>query len=213
MNRTIPELSTRLRTTLSQAMTLFGTYFVTTASHALCVRPQPRIRPHSHNGDRHGEKQRKTTLPEPVEMLIADHREVQKMFKQFEKLKEQDDDQSKRDLVAEALIEHNSAKELIAKLQGSDANAEEYAAMFTVLGEYVNHHIAEEQNEMFPKLKKADLDWDALTAQMQERKGQLQEEMGLTSTAEKEEAEEEATGSARRSRREPARGRRSPAAK
>jgi len=188
---------------------------------------------------------RKTTLPEPMEMLIADHREVQKMFKQFEKLKEQDDDQSKRDLVdltcaelkvhtqieeeifypaarealaegdlvAEALVEHNSAKELIAKLQGSDANAEEYAAMFTVLGEYVNHHIAEEQNEMFPKLKKADLDWDALTAQMQERKGQLQEEMGLTSTAEKEEAEEEATGSARRSRREPARGRRSPAAK
>jgi len=188
---------------------------------------------------------RKTTLPEPMEMLIADHREVQKMFKQFEKLKEQDDDQSKRDLVdltcaelkvhtqieeeifypaarealaegdlvAEALVEHNSAKELIAKLQGSDANAEEYAAMFTVLGEYVNHHIAEEQNEMFPKFKKADLDWDALTAQMQERKGQLQEEMGLTSTAEKEEAEEEATGSARRSRREPARGRRSPAAK
>ena len=188
---------------------------------------------------------RKTTLPEPMEMLIADHREVQKMFKQFEKLKEQDDDQSKRDLVdltcaelkvhtqieeeifypaarealaegdlvAEALVEHNSAKELIAKLQGSDANAEEYAAMFTVLGEYVNHHIAEEQDEMFPKLKKADLDWDALTAQMQERKGQLQEEMGLTSTAEKEEAEEEATGSARRSRREPARGRRSPAAK
>jgi len=188
---------------------------------------------------------RKTTLPEPMEMLIADHREVQKMFKQFEKLKEQDDDQSKRDLVdltcaelkvhtqieeeifypaarealaegdlvAEALVEHNSAKELIAKLQGSDANAEEYAAMFTVLGEYVNHHIAEEQNEMFPKLKKADLDWDALTAQMQERKGQLQEEMGLTSTAEKDEAEEEATGSARRSRREPARGRRSPAAK
>ncbi len=188
---------------------------------------------------------RKTTLPEPMEMLIADHREVQKMFKQFEKLKEQDDDQSKRDLVdltcaelkvhtqieeeifypaarealaegdlvAEALVEHNSAKELIAKLQGSDANAEEYAAMFTVLGEYVNHHIAEEQDEMFPKLKKADLDWDALTAQMQERKGQLQDVMGLTNSAEKEEAEEEATGSARRSRREPARGRRSPAAK
>jgi len=188
---------------------------------------------------------RKTTLPEPMEMLIEDHRKVQKMFKQFEKLKEQDDDQSKRDLVdltcaelkvhtqieeeifypaarealeegdlvAEALVEHNSAKELIAKLQGSDADAEEYDAMFTVLGEYVNHHIAEEQDEMFPKLKKADLDWDALTAQMQERKGQLQEEMGLPSPAENEEAEGEATGSARRPRREPARGRRTPAAK
>src|SRR3954469_15713708 len=170
---------------------------------------------------------RKTSFPEPMEMLMEDHRKVQKMFKQFEKLKDEDDDQSKRDLVdqvcaelkvhtqieeeifypaarealeegdlvAEALVEHNSAKELIAKLQGSDADAEEYDAMFTVLGEYVNHHIAEEQDEMFPKLKKADLDWDALTAQMQERKGQLQEEMGLPSPAENEEAEGEATGS------------------
>ena len=188
---------------------------------------------------------RKTSLPEPMEMLIADHRKVQKMFKQFEKLKDQDDDQSKRDLVdqacaelkvhtqieeeifypaaregleegdlvAEALVEHNSAKDLIAKLQESDAGTEEYDAMFTVLGEYVNHHISEEQDEMFPKLKKADLDWDALAAQMQERKGQLQEEMGLTSTEEADEAGEEATGSTRGARREPARGRRTPAAK
>jgi len=186
---------------------------------------------------------RKTSFPEPMEMLMEDHRRVQKMFKQFEKLKDEDDDQSKRDLVdqacaelkvhtqleeeifypaarealeegdlvAEALVEHNSAKELIAKLQEGGADDEEYAATFTVLGEYVNHHIAEEQDEMFPKLKKADLDWEGLATQMQERKVQLQEEMGMMSTEEDEEAEEEASASTRGTRREPARGRRTAA--
>ena len=186
---------------------------------------------------------RKTSFPEPMEMLMEDHRRVQKMFKQFEKLQNGDNDQSQRDLVdqacaelkvhtqleeeifypaarealeegdlvAEALVEHNSAKELIAKLQEGNVDDEEYAATFTVLGEYVNHHISEEQDEMFPKLKKADLDWEALAAQMQERKGQLQQEMGLMSTEEDEEAEEEAPESTRGTRREPARGRRTAA--
>src|SRR4051812_12911170 len=186
---------------------------------------------------------RKTSFPEPMEMLMEDHRRVQKMFKQFEKLKDEDDDQSKRDLVdqacaelkvhtqleeeifypaarealeegdlvAEALVEHNSAKDLIAKLQEGSADDEEYAATFMVLGEYVNHHITEEQDEMFPKLKKADLDWEGLAAQMQERKGQLQQEMGMMTTEEDEEAEEEASTSTRGTRREPARGRRTAA--
>jgi hemerythrin-like domain-containing protein len=177
---------------------------------------------------------RKQNVPEPMMMLIEDHRKVQKMFKQFEKLKEQDDGESKRDLVeqacaelkvhtqieeeifypaarqaleetdlvAEALVEHDSAKQLIAKLEGGDAQAEEYDAMFTVLGEYVNHHITEEQDELFPKLKKADIDWEALGAQMQERKQQLQEELGLLSPEEDEATEEQETQSARRPRRE-----------
>jgi hypothetical protein len=162
-------------------------------------------------------KSRKPSMPEPMEMLIEDHRKVQKMFKQFEKMKEQEDDEAKRelvemacaelkvhteleeqlfypaarealeegDLVAEALVEHDSAKQLIAKLEASQGG-EEYDALFTVLGEYVNHHVTEEQDEMFPKLKKADLDWDALAAQMQERKQQLMQEMGLAGAEEEE---------------------------
>ena len=174
----------------------------------------------------------KMSVPEPMTMLIQDHRKVQKMFKQFEKVKDQDD-QSKRDLVertcaelkvhtqieeeifypaaregleeddlvAEALVEHDSAKQLIAKLEGTQTPGEEYDALFTVLGEYVNHHIAEEQNEMFPKLKKADLDWDALALQMQERKQQLQEELGLDQE-EEEEVQDEEPASVRRTGRE-----------
>jgi len=103
------------------------------------------------------------------------------------------------DLVAEALVEHASAKELIAKLEGMDADSEDYDATFTVLGEYVNHHIEEEQGEMFPKMKKAGLDWDGLAQQMQQRKQALQEEMGLGGAeAEQTEEEEEAAKPASR---------------
>ena len=48
---------------------------------------------------------RKTTSPEAIEMLMEDHRKVQKMFKQFEKLKDQDDEDSKRDLVEQTCAE------------------------------------------------------------------------------------------------------------
>ena len=189
---------------------------------------------------------RKTTAPEAIEMLIEDHRKVQKMFKQFEKMKDEGDEQEKRelveqtcaelkvhtqieeeifypaaregleegDLVAEALVEHASAKQLIEQLEAMDGGGETFDATFIVLGEYVNHHITEEQNEMFPKIKKAELDWDALAAEMQQRKHEVQEELGLGAAEETEEAETDADeGSKERVRREAPRGRRSTAAK
>jgi hypothetical protein len=66
------------------------------------------------------------------------------------------------DLIAEAYIEHASAKALIAKLQGGRAEDEQYAAMFTVLGEYVKHHVKEEEDEIFPKARRAGADFQAL---------------------------------------------------
>jgi hemerythrin-like domain-containing protein len=189
---------------------------------------------------------RKTTAPEAIEMLIEDHRKVQKMFKQFEKMKDAGDEQEKRelveqtcaelkvhtqieeeifypaarealeegDLIAEALVEHGSAKQLIEQLEVMDGGGEAFDATFIVLGEYVNHHITEEQNEMFPKLKKAQLDWDALAAEMQQRKHELQEELGLGASEDSEETEaDEDEGSKERVRREAPRSRRSTAAK
>lgn len=58
------------------------------------------------------------------------------------------------DLMNEAQIEHQSAKDLITKLRETQPADPTYAATFTVLGEYVRHHIKEEEEEeMFPQAK------------------------------------------------------------
>lgn len=79
------------------------------------------------------------------------------------------------DLLAEAKVEHQSLKELIAKLQASGAPGDElFDAEVKVLGEYVKHHVKEEHNELFPKARKADLDLKALGEQLERRKMELQ---------------------------------------
>ena len=83
------------------------------------------------------------------------------------------------DLVAEALVEHNSAKELIAKISELSADEEEYKATVTVLGEYVKHHVKEEEGQLFPKLKKSDLDLQQIGERLAARKTELMQEMGI----------------------------------
>ena len=80
------------------------------------------------------------------------------------------------DLLDEAEVEHASAKDLIAQIQGMDADDDLYDAKVTVLGEYVDHHVKEEEGEMFPKCKKADMDLVELGAELEARKAELMEE-------------------------------------
>lgn len=87
------------------------------------------------------------------------------------------------DLVAEALVEHATAKDLIAKIEGMSASDEEYKATATVLGEYVKHHVKEEESELFPQLKKTDLDLESLGEQLAARKTELMEELGIEEDA------------------------------
>ncbi len=81
------------------------------------------------------------------------------------------------DLIDEAEVEHQSAKDLIAQLQGMGPGDDKYAAKFTVLGEYINHHVKEEEGEMFPQLSRAKLDWDALLQEMTDRRAELMHEL------------------------------------
>jgi hemerythrin superfamily protein len=77
------------------------------------------------------------------------------------------------DLMNEAAVEHETAKMLIDQLENMGADDPNYYATFTVLGEYVRHHIKEEQGEMFPAAKKAKLDLVALGERMRVRKEEL----------------------------------------
>jgi hemerythrin superfamily protein len=77
------------------------------------------------------------------------------------------------DLMDEALVEHAGAKDLIAQLENMNPGDDLYDAKVTVLGEQIDHHVKEEEGEMFPKVKKAKVDTIALGAEMAARKEEL----------------------------------------
>jgi hemerythrin-like domain-containing protein len=77
------------------------------------------------------------------------------------------------DIMNEASIEHETAKMLIEQLENMGPDDPNYRATFTVLGEYVMHHVKEEEGEMFPQAKKADLDLEGLGERMRARKEEL----------------------------------------
>ncbi|MDQ6620083.1 MAG: hemerythrin domain-containing protein [Pseudomonadota bacterium] len=82
-------------------------------------------------------------------------------------------------LFDEATVEHASAKDLIAQLGEMEPDDELYDAKVTVLGEYVKHHIREEESEMLARLADAGIDLDDLGRRLDERKTELMDEIGL----------------------------------
>lgn len=82
------------------------------------------------------------------------------------------------ELMDEALVEHAGAKDLIDQLQDMEPSDDLYDAKVMVLGEEMRHHIAAEEKQMFPKVKKSQLDTTWLGVQMQERRQVLMEEIG-----------------------------------
>jgi hypothetical protein len=78
-----------------------------------------------------------------------------------------------RELVPEATVEHSSVKDLIAQVKDAEPGDEMYDARVKVMSEFVKHHVKEEQNEMFPKVKKTRLDLKLLGEQMAQRKEEL----------------------------------------
>jgi hemerythrin superfamily protein len=144
-----------------------------------------------------------------IKLLKQDHREVERLVQDFEKArsprKAEIADQicqmltvhatieeeifypaarealKDEDLVEEAEVEHQSAKDLIAQIQGSTPDDDKFEARVKVLGEYVKHHVREEEKEMFPQLQKRKIDLQALGEQLMQRKQQL---MGMAEGSE-----------------------------
>jgi hemerythrin-like domain-containing protein len=85
------------------------------------------------------------------------------------------------ELLDEAEVEHQTAKDLIAQIEAMEDSEEIIDAKVKVLGEYVDHHVKEERNEIFPKARSSrKLDLVAMRDELEARKAQLLEEMTAT---------------------------------
>jgi hemerythrin superfamily protein len=83
-------------------------------------------------------------------------------------------DKDGKDLVAESIEEHHVVASLIEELKALDPKDERYDAKFTVLMENVEHHIEEEEGELFPEAEEVLGDAiERLGTMMAERKEQL----------------------------------------
>lgn len=60
-----------------------------------------------------------------------------------------------RDIALEGYEEHRLVKQLLSELEVEPKNTEEWTAKFTVLKENVEHHVEEEEGEMFKKVRQA----------------------------------------------------------
>jgi hemerythrin superfamily protein len=140
-----------------------------------------------------------------VALLKADHRQVETWFSLFSKSKSLQKKQhlasqicdaltvhttieeelfypafieatGDKDMHHEAVVEHASAKSLIAQIQSMSPTDDYYDAKVTVLSEMIKHHVKEEEQPggMFAEAKKSDLDLQALGEQLLARKRQLQ---------------------------------------
>ena len=147
-----------------------------------------------------------TRAKDAINLLKADHRKVEQLFKDFEKAKEDDGRKQQiamqicnelkvhtrieeeifypesreflkdEDIVNEAIVEHQAAKDLIAQIEGMEPSDEMYDAKVTVLQEEIEHHVKEEEapsEGMFSQARDTDVDLVALRDRMLARKEEL----------------------------------------
>lgn len=149
-----------------------------------------------------------TPKNDAIAMLVADHKKVKTLFKEFEALSDRSKVNKKKiaeqicheltihaeieekifypavrkpikddDLMDEAIVEHASAKELIAQIKEMDPGDDLYDAKVKVLSEQIEHHVEEEETEMFREVRKTKVDLIELGEQMKA----LREELETTS--------------------------------
>lgn len=66
-----------------------------------------------------------------------------------------EDTEEAREITLEAYEEHRVVKQLLAELEAEPKDTEEWTAKFTVLKENVEHHVEEEEGELFKKARQA----------------------------------------------------------
>ncbi len=155
---------------------------------------------------KNGASRRSETSQDAIALLKADHRQVADWFEQFEKARDDNRKQTlatkicnalkvhttieeeifypafleateDKDLHHEAEIEHEGAKQLIAKIEASSPDDDYFDSKVKVLSEMIKHHVKEEEQSdgMFAEARKSDMDLVALGEQMAQRKAELED--------------------------------------
>jgi len=117
---------------------------------------------------------RKASIAQRICEALTVHAQIEeKIFYPAARSVLDDDDM---DLVDEADIEHATIKGLVKRIQSNGPSDNHFEALVTVLGEYVKHHVKEEEKELFPKLKRTDLDLDRVGDELGAMKQRLMSE-------------------------------------
>ncbi len=145
--------------------------------------------------------------PLAVQLLKQDHREVEGLFDEYEQLEKNAEKlalfnkialalkvhtqieeeilypaergEVEDDLLDEAYVEHDGAKKLIAEIEAMKPGDEFYDAKVKVLGEYIKHHVKEEEQPggLFAQAKRGDEDLEAMGERLKRRKAALMAEL------------------------------------
>ena len=146
--------------------------------------------------------------PLAITLLKKDHREVAAMFEEYEQLEAEAEKLAlfnkialalkvhtrieeeifypeergdiEDDMLDEAYVEHDGAKKLIAEIEAMKPSEQYYDAKVKVLGEYITHHVKEEEQPggLFAQAKKGDEDLNEMGERMKARKEELMAQMG-----------------------------------
>ena len=125
------------------------------------------------------DEEEQSAIAQRVCQLLTVHAQIEEELLYPEAKEAFAGDDENEDLINEAEVEHGSAKELIAKIEGMSSGDDHFTATVTVLGEYIKHHVKEEETELFPQLKKTELDLKDLGSRLADRKFALMEQLGI----------------------------------
>jgi hemerythrin superfamily protein len=89
-----------------------------------------------------------------------------------------------QDPLDEADVEHEHIKALVGEIESAKPGDELFEARVTVLKEYVQHHVDEEESTIFSKARKSGVDLEALGEQLTARKQELGGEQAEAAAAE-----------------------------
>ena len=115
-------------------------------------------------------RQRKRAIATQICNALAVHAQIEEEI--FYPAARRAIERNDSDVLDEADVEHATIKGLVQRIQ-SGSTEDHFDAFVTVLGEYVKHHVKEEQGQLFPMVKKSRLDMRELGEQLMRRKQEL----------------------------------------